>query len=258
MQATLQMQAAAAAPAARRVQQTRALASPCVAPMQQRATGANAAKVGAITSQRNVAAHAKGAIKPMEATFTEFNLVDKTKKVREGRRLRVEAAAAAACKAPPRACGRLRQRTPPRSWQCAAVPLLAAPHRNPTLRLAPTGRKHICSHSNWPGAATVVAASAKSHRVAAACPPPASTCLLACSKPGTPWLPLPSSSSTTFRTSLLRRTCASACATLLRRLVQAGWGGTGQAAGCWKAFGRAARDGVCARAALAGQLALGA
>lgn len=79
MQATLQLQAAAAAPVARRTQQTRALTGPCTAPQQSRV---NAAKVGAITTQRNVAAHAKGAIKPMEATFTEFTLVDKTKKVR--------------------------------------------------------------------------------------------------------------------------------------------------------------------------------
>lgn len=79
MQATLQLQAAAAAPVARRTQQTRALAGPCTAPQQPRV---NAPKVGAITPQRNVAAHAKGAIKPMEATFTEFTLVDKSKKVR--------------------------------------------------------------------------------------------------------------------------------------------------------------------------------
>ncbi|KAL4421740.1 hypothetical protein ABPG77_002356 [Micractinium sp. CCAP 211/92] len=77
MQATLQLQAAASAPVARRTQQTRALAGPCTAPQQPRV---NALKVGAITPQRNVAAHAKGAIKPMEATFIEFQLVDKSKK----------------------------------------------------------------------------------------------------------------------------------------------------------------------------------
>lgn len=77
MQATLQLQAAAAAPVARRVQQTRAMAGPCTAP---RPAGVNAPKVGAITTQRNVAAHAKGAIKPMEATFTDFKLVDKSTK----------------------------------------------------------------------------------------------------------------------------------------------------------------------------------
>ncbi|PSC74027.1 hypothetical protein C2E20_2723 [Micractinium conductrix] len=73
MQATVAAQGAVAAPIARRGVHARALATPCVAPMQQRAAGVNAPKVAA----RNVAAHAKGAIKPMEATFTEFKLVDK-------------------------------------------------------------------------------------------------------------------------------------------------------------------------------------
>jgi hypothetical protein len=85
MQATLQLQAAAPAPTCRRTQQIRCNASASMVPPQQRAMGVNAPKVGALTSQRNVAAHAKGAIKPMEATFTEFKLVGKDYKVRGGR-----------------------------------------------------------------------------------------------------------------------------------------------------------------------------
>jgi hypothetical protein len=49
-------------------------------PAQQRSLSVVAPKVGSITSQRSVAANAKGAIKPMEATFTDFKLIDKTKK----------------------------------------------------------------------------------------------------------------------------------------------------------------------------------
>ncbi len=47
--------------------------APCVAPRPA---------AGKQACQRNVAAHAKGAIKPMEATFTEFKLIDKSQKVR--------------------------------------------------------------------------------------------------------------------------------------------------------------------------------
>jgi hypothetical protein len=83
MQATLQLQAAAPASACRRPQQTRCPAVGSMAPKQQRAAGASAPKVG-LASQRSVAAQAN--IKPMEATFTDFNLVDKTQKVRRGRR----------------------------------------------------------------------------------------------------------------------------------------------------------------------------
>lgn len=86
MQATLQLQAAAPASAARRTQQNRAVSTPCTAPQQQRAAAFNAPKVGSMTAQRNVAAHAKGAIKPMEATFTDFKLVDKSHKVRGAQR----------------------------------------------------------------------------------------------------------------------------------------------------------------------------
>ena len=85
MQATLQVQAAAPASTSRRPQQTRCLVSASMGPMQQRAVGVNAPKVGAVVPQRNVVAHAKGPIKPMEATFTEFQLVDKDTKVRRGR-----------------------------------------------------------------------------------------------------------------------------------------------------------------------------
>jgi hypothetical protein len=53
-------------------------------PAQQRSLSVVAPKVGSITSQRSVAANAKGAIKPMEATFTDFKLIDKTKKVGAG------------------------------------------------------------------------------------------------------------------------------------------------------------------------------
>ena len=81
MQATLQLQAAAPASPCRRPQQTRCPAVASMAPMQQRAASASAPKVG-LASQRAVAAQAN--IKPMEATFTDFNLVDKTQKVREG------------------------------------------------------------------------------------------------------------------------------------------------------------------------------
>ena len=79
MQATLQLQAAAPASACRRPQQTRCPAVASMAPKQQHAVGASAPKVG-LASQRAVAAQAN--IQPMEATFTEFNLTDKTKKVR--------------------------------------------------------------------------------------------------------------------------------------------------------------------------------
>ena len=93
MQATLTLQAAPAARVQARRQQ---VACSAVAP-QQRAVSVVAPKVGGITSQRNVAAHAKGAIKPMEATFTEFKLVDKSKKVRgRGRRAAAAGPAAAA------------------------------------------------------------------------------------------------------------------------------------------------------------------
>ncbi|KAI3432890.1 hypothetical protein D9Q98_010472 [Chlorella vulgaris] len=47
----------------------------------QRAHSVTAPQVGPVCSPRSVAAHAKGAIKPMESTFTQFNLVDKTKKL---------------------------------------------------------------------------------------------------------------------------------------------------------------------------------
>ncbi|PRW60984.1 hypothetical protein C2E21_0507 [Chlorella sorokiniana] len=76
MQATLTIQAAPAA----RVQARRQQVACSAVPPQQRAVSVVAPKVGGRTSQRNVAAHAKGAIKPMEATFTEFKLVDKSKK----------------------------------------------------------------------------------------------------------------------------------------------------------------------------------
>lgn len=79
MQAALAMQAPVVATTARRTQQTRCQA----APMQQRSLGVVAPKVGAAAAQRNVAAHAKGAIKPMEATFTDFKLVDPSYKVRQ-------------------------------------------------------------------------------------------------------------------------------------------------------------------------------
>lgn len=69
-----------AAPAAR-VQARRQQVVCAAAPMQQRAVGVVAPKVGR-PSSRNVAAHAKGAIKPMEATFTDFELIDKNTKVR--------------------------------------------------------------------------------------------------------------------------------------------------------------------------------
>ncbi|EFN51534.1 hypothetical protein CHLNCDRAFT_59241 [Chlorella variabilis] len=77
MQASLKVQAAAAASSCRRAQQPRCQAT---SPMQPRAPGVAKPRVGDTRSQRNVAAHAKGAIKPMEATFTEFKLIDKSQK----------------------------------------------------------------------------------------------------------------------------------------------------------------------------------
>ena len=95
MQALTFAPAAVAPAAARRSQQVRCQA----APMQQRSLGATPARVGAAAGQRSVAAHAKGAIKPMEATFTEFKLVDKDFKVRRGP-ARTAAVAAAATARP--------------------------------------------------------------------------------------------------------------------------------------------------------------
>lgn len=78
MQALTFAPAAVAPATARRSQQVRCQP----APVQQRSLGASPARVGAAAGQRSVAAHAKGAIKPMEATFTEFDLIDKDTKVR--------------------------------------------------------------------------------------------------------------------------------------------------------------------------------
>ena len=109
MQATLQLQAAAPASACHRPQQTRCPAVASMVPMQQRAAGASAPKVG-LASQRAVAAQAN--IKPMEATFTEFNLVDKTQKVRE------EARGGGGCLAPPLPAALLPPRRSCRQRRC--------------------------------------------------------------------------------------------------------------------------------------------
>ena len=91
MQATLHMQAAApTAVAAPRSHQCRCMPSAASVHTHQRAA-APAPRRAAASGQRSVAAHAKGAIKPMEATFTDFKLVDPSDKV--GRGLAAAAAA---------------------------------------------------------------------------------------------------------------------------------------------------------------------
>lgn len=124
MQATLTIQAAPAA----RVQARRQQVACSAAPMQQRAVSVVAPKVGGLASQRNVAAHAKGAIKPMEATFTEFKLVDKSKKVRgSGRRAPAAVPPAAAARSPRCRSGAAQpnRRRLARLAACAAGPLPA-------------------------------------------------------------------------------------------------------------------------------------
>lgn len=129
MQATLTIQAAPVA----RVQARRQQVACSAAASQQRAVSVVAPKVGGLTSQRNVAAHAKGAIKPMEATFTDFKLVDKSKKVRRRGR-RAAAATPAAAAQPPSRC---RKQTPPNP-----IGAVAAPSGSPGCCPMPRLRNH--------------------------------------------------------------------------------------------------------------------
>ena len=118
MQATLQVQAAApTAVAAPRSHQRRCMASAASIHTHQRAEPTPALRRAAATGQRNVAAHAKGAIKPMEATFTDFKLVDPSDKVGQ------EAAATAAAKPPLPGSGSSRPSSLASGWWadvCAA------------------------------------------------------------------------------------------------------------------------------------------